>query len=435
MTAPLEPRPLRRDLRFILADGMACSLMVGIGESYLPAFALAMGMSEIASGLIASVPMLIGAALQMISPAAVRRLGSYRRWVILCVLVQAASFVPLITAALYGRIPPLPLFLLASLYWASGLAAGPAWSTWVGWLVPRPLRARYFGARSRWCHAALMGGLLGGGALLQFGSDRGWRLQAFAAIFLIAGAARFASALFLKGQSEPRPVPRIPRSVPLRELLGRIRGRADGRLLLYLVGAQATAAIASPYFNPYMLEKLAFSYDRYMTLLGCAFLGRVALLPALGRFAHRFGAAALLRAAGFAIVPLPAFWLLTTAYEPLLVVQFVTGTAWGAYELASFLLYFDSVEEHERTSLLTTYQFAHAAGTVGGSALGAVWLATLHESTNAYLYLFAISTAARALTLIPLARVRAAEPALAPAALVAPGEAFDPRFAPQEPGR
>src|SRR5579863_5101065 len=64
-------RSLRKNLRNSVSDGAAFSVMVGIGETYFPAFVLALGMGEIAAGLIASIPLLVGAILQMISPAAV----------------------------------------------------------------------------------------------------------------------------------------------------------------------------------------------------------------------------------------------------------------------------------------------------------------------------------------------------------------------------
>ena len=84
MTESDRPAALRRDLRAIIGDGVAFSVMVGAGESYIPAFALAAGLGEITAGLVATLPMLVGAAFQLVSPAAVRRLGSQRRWVVLC---------------------------------------------------------------------------------------------------------------------------------------------------------------------------------------------------------------------------------------------------------------------------------------------------------------------------------------------------------------
>src|SRR5436190_8030520 len=81
-------RSLRKNLRNSVSDAAAFSVMVGIGETYIPAFVLALGMGEIAAGLIASIPLLAGAILQMISPAAVAWLGSNRRWVVTCVALQ-----------------------------------------------------------------------------------------------------------------------------------------------------------------------------------------------------------------------------------------------------------------------------------------------------------------------------------------------------------
>src|SRR6516165_9799517 len=136
-------RLLRKNLRNSLSDGAAFSVMVGIGETYFPAFVLALGMGEIAAGLVASVPLLVGAVLQLVSPAAVAWLGSNRRWVVACVVIQAASFVPLVAAGLWGHMPVIGVFAAVSLYWAAGLGAGPAWNTWMETVVPFRVRAPF----------------------------------------------------------------------------------------------------------------------------------------------------------------------------------------------------------------------------------------------------------------------------------------------------
>src|SRR5215204_3750277 len=73
------PRYSRADLRRIVGEGSAHAIMVGVGESYLPAFVLAMGMGQVAAGLITTIPLLAGAVLQLVSPSAVHYLGSHRR--------------------------------------------------------------------------------------------------------------------------------------------------------------------------------------------------------------------------------------------------------------------------------------------------------------------------------------------------------------------
>jgi len=93
-------RPLRADLSAMVWDGVAFGAMVGLGETYLPAFALALGHGAVTAGLVASLPMLCGALIQLVTPAAVGLLDSHRRWVVLCATLQALSFLPLVAGAL-----------------------------------------------------------------------------------------------------------------------------------------------------------------------------------------------------------------------------------------------------------------------------------------------------------------------------------------------
>ncbi len=62
----------RSNLRASTADGAAYGVMVGSGETYIAAFALAVGLSEVSAGLVSSVPLLAGGILQMISLRAVK---------------------------------------------------------------------------------------------------------------------------------------------------------------------------------------------------------------------------------------------------------------------------------------------------------------------------------------------------------------------------
>ncbi|HKC50660.1 MAG TPA: hypothetical protein VKF60_07695, partial [Myxococcota bacterium] len=57
---------LRRDLALVHTDAIAASIMVGAGETYIAAFALALGLGDIVAGYVASVPLLAGALLQLV---------------------------------------------------------------------------------------------------------------------------------------------------------------------------------------------------------------------------------------------------------------------------------------------------------------------------------------------------------------------------------
>jgi MFS family permease len=397
---------LRDDLRAILGDGATFSIMVGIGESYVAAFVLALGMGEVAAGLVATLPMLAGAALQLLSPWAVRRLGSHRRWVVACAVVQAASLLMLPVVAFWGAKIGWLVYVAATLYWGAGLATGPAWNAWIEELVPRSVRARFFAARVRVSQAGVLAGFVTGGLLLQWGSASTSReMLVFASLFLVAATCRFASAGFLFHQSEPSAGRVQETHVGLRQMTRRMRGHAGTALLVFLLAMQAGVQIAGPYFAPYMLKQLEFSYFQYMVLIGVAFVSRVLALPALGKFAKVAGARRLLWIGSIGIVPLSALWLVSSDFYWLLFVQFVCGIVWGAYELAMFLMFFETIPREERTSLLTVFNLGNAGAMAVGALLGALLLRVIGPGQEAYLMMFWISSAVRLGTLVLLARV------------------------------
>jgi MFS family permease len=417
-----DPERHRRDRRAIVGDGVSFSLMVGMGESYLAAFVLAGGLGEVAAGLVATVPMLAGAVLQLVSPAAVRRLRSHRRWVVLCALLQAASLVPLVAQALAGRVSGVWVYAAATAYWGFGFATGPAWNTWVGTLVPPEERARFFAMRSRWCQAAVLVGVVGAGVLLEWGGGRagsgappgsdgaagaaaGGReleLALFGGLFAAACLARLASAGFLASQSEPVPLPEAHRNVSFADFARRFRTTPDGRLLGYLLSMQISVHLAAPFFTPYLLGPLALSYGGYTALTAAVFVARILAMPALGRIAHRHGARRLLWAGALAITPLPVLWLVTDSFPFLLGIQIAAGCAWGAVELAILLSYFEHIPAAERTGVLTIFNLATAVAMAAGATAGAFVFELAGGGRAAFATLFALSTAARALALVAL---------------------------------
>jgi MFS family permease len=400
------PSDLRRNLRSSTGDGVSFSLMVGMGETYLPAFVLALGLGDVAAGLITTVPLAAGAVLQLVSPAGVRRMGSHRRWVMLCALLQAACFLPLCVGAALGHMAALPVFLSAMVYWGAGLATGGAWNTWIETIVPSRVRARYFARRTRLSQLGVLSGFVVGGFALNSASQAGQTLPAFAVLFFLASLCRFASAGFLANHTEPVPLADDHRHVTAREWLARARHGLDGRLLTYLFAVQTAAQLAGPYFTPYMIRTLKLNYAHYVVLVAVAFASKAAALPLLGNFAHRHGAHRLLCAAGMGIVPMSALWIVSSNYAWLICVQLLAGVTWGAYELAMFLLFFEAIPRQERTSVLTTFNLGNSLATVVGSLLGASLLYWGDRSQSTYFILFGLSSLARALALLALLRVR-----------------------------
>ncbi|MCE2967981.1 MAG: MFS transporter [Phycisphaerales bacterium] len=397
-----------------MIDGTAYSVMVGVGELFIPAFALALSMGEVVSGLIATAPALIGASLQLLSAQGVRWLGSHKRWTVLMAGIQAASFAPLIVAAMIGPIPAWALLLAASIYWASGQSAGSAWSTWIGTNVPRPVRARFFGLRSRSLQAGTLAGFLLGGAALGMATnwqplrqiaDPASALPYFAIIFALALLCRALSTALLMRQTERDPLPSGMRYVSPLQMIRRFRSQKsghDGRLIFYMLCVTFAANVSAPFMNPYFLEHQGRSYIVYAALVGTVLLGKVLALGLLGKIARRSGPIPLLLVGGIGVAPISVLVLLSDNIYYILLIQLFSGVVWACFELATWLLFLDHLPEEERTAILSSYFFFNTLAMTLGSLLGGWILAVLGKDFNAYFWAFSLSTFLRFTTVILL---------------------------------
>jgi hypothetical protein len=104
-------------LRASLWDVTFYSLMVGMAETYLSAFVLTMGFSERASGLLVTLPMLIGSVIQLASGFCAQFFRSQKSWVMVSASIQGTALVLL--ALLSYSVEPFAL--------CSGAGAAAAW--------------------------------------------------------------------------------------------------------------------------------------------------------------------------------------------------------------------------------------------------------------------------------------------------------------------
>lgn len=383
--------------------------MVGVGETYLPAFVLWMGLGHVAGGLITTLPLLFGAGLQLISPWMLRRLGSYKKWILICGSVQGSIFLPLAICSLWGHLPLWVAFLAASLYWAGGLGASGAWNSWMGTLIPQPVQVGFFTRRTRLTQATVFFGFALGGLLLHrlpLYVDKSW---AFAAIFTLAFCCRGISILFLRRQSEPvAPSRSASTRMGLRDFMHRLhRGHEQGKLFTYLLTVTFSAYIAAPYFTAYMLGEMQLPYAGYAILVGASYLGKIFALPYLGRIATKRGTRPLLLLGGTGIVTLPVLWLVSHSFPYLVFIQAFSGFTWAAYELAALLLIWEVVKPEERACAISTYNMANAAAMASGSLVGGFVFFQLGSNAVAFASIFCLSTCARALTLLWLRKISA----------------------------
>jgi MFS family permease len=181
-------------------------------------------------------------------------------------------------------------------------------------------------------------------------------------------------------------------------LRGLAAGQA-GRLVAFLCCFTFGLQFAGPYFTPYMLEALGYSYGQFLAVFGAAFLVKAVFLPSIGRLGSRLGPRRLLILASLAVAPLSLLWLPSADVRWLVVVQLIAGTCWAAFDLAG---------DRDRSGVVSIYTLGVAVATVAGAACGGLLLRLLGENREAYAAVFVGSCLLRAATLPLMARMASA---------------------------
>lgn len=368
--------------------------MAGVAEVYFPAFGLALGLSPIIAGLIATMPLLAGGLLQLLAPRVMQRVSSMRSLLVGCVVLQALSFVPLVAIALAGVASPAVVFGAASLYWAAGMAATAAWNPWMARVVPPRVRSRFFGRRQGLLQGTMLASLIGAGLALHAAAGSSHVLVVYAAMFAVAALARLVSAVMLLRQgTEVDASPQEP--MRFRHLPPRVRGTQRAPMLGYLVAALAAAAISGPFLTPYLIDHQGLGHGFYSVFTAMIVVAKTASLPILGRLIRRFGVRRVLTVSAFAITPLPLLWSASASGVWLLAVQAVSGVAWAGFDLGMLMIMFDGEDDGERTTMQSAFSALQAIGTAGASLVGGAMLGVLGSGESGYVWVFVISTCAR----------------------------------------
>jgi MFS family permease len=364
-----------RSLRHSVSDGIATAVQTGSGENYFNAFAVHLKASTGQIALLASLPPLVGSVAQLFSAWLGRRLGSRRTVILLGARLQAAMWLPIIL------LPPLfperamTLFLISAVfYYAAGNLVTPQWSSLMGDLVPARKRGRYFAVRNRFASLTSFAALVGAGMVLHLFDGAGLAYLGFAGIFALATAGRLASGWHMSKMHDPPGKLAVLEARPEAGWWERVRHSPFTRFSLFFAAMNGGVAVASPFFTVYMLRDLQYSYLQFMTASAASLLVQVLMMSTWGRLCDLYGNRFVLGITGFLVPLLPAFWLLSTDYVYVLLVQGYGGAVWSGFVLSAGNHIYDLVPPQKRVSYLAYHAVLANAATFGGALLGG-WIA------------------------------------------------------------
>jgi predicted MFS family arabinose efflux permease len=380
-----------KSLKLSLIDGLLYSIMVGAGESYLPAYALSLGYSEVAAGILTSLPLITGAFLQLFTPTLVQKSKKPKRWMVLSAAVQALVFLPLIYFETHQKPNFWILILIFTMYWTSGFSINPYWTHWMNHLVPDEIKNQYFSLRSRVAQVGVLIGLVGGGLSLHYKVAIGPFSGFFTGLFLIAFVCRIISSVILsqKEYVVEWDAAVSNEKVSFKEYYQFLTSGSDAsRFILSLFPFYTCIYISAPFVGPFLLSQVKMDYSDYMGALIALLLGKILGAIFLERRAKDVSPKQIFFWGVFLISPAPMFWSLSTNYLFILVLQFFSGFAWAFFEVGTQLLLFKNQNIKNRISFVSLYNFVNSCAIIFGTFLGASFIRNFSATYANFITLF-----------------------------------------------
>lgn len=375
---PPVHRRLRASLRVSIVEGMFAEVFTACaGATVLTAWAIALKLGPFLVGVMTALPFF---AQFVQFPAA---------WLTLCFGHRRVA----LSAVCLSRLVMLPLavlpwlrlsltgqqHLLLAVAGASAVLAvvgNNAWVAWMGELVPRAVRGRFFGKRTALTTVMGTGASLTAGLLLDRLKVLDGVGVALPLLALGACVMGVVTTLMMAAQHDPAPVDSAPRPELKAALLP---WKDDGarRVLVYQLAWNAAVGVSAPFFALHSLQNLKMTFV-IMALHAAAVAGvRVLTASMWGRAIDRLGAQPVLLGCSLGISVIPMLWLLPTAGTlwPLLFDVLLAGSLWSGHGLAIFALPLTVAPRRGRPFYLAAFAtaggLAYAAAAAVGGALAA----------------------------------------------------------------
>jgi MFS family permease len=385
-------------------DGAAYAAMLGLTQSYVTPFALALKATTTQVGLLASIPNLIVGVSQLAAPNLSERAGSRKGMILPMVFVHAVMFIPiLLIPFIIGSSQVWYLIAFVTVSTVFGAIANPAWGSLMADLVPIRLRGRYFSVRGR----------IAGTITLVFSFIAGGILQllthtpfiGFAILFGGAAAFRLLSFYFLTQMYEPESEDTDENDRSLFHMVRHVGSSNLGRFTVYIALICFAANLASPFFSVYMLRDLGFNYLTYMVIISSASISSLVFLTYWGRRADLAGNIKVIRITSCLLPVVPLLWLASYNVYYLIFAEIISGFAWSGFNLAAVNFLYDASEAQNRTKHIAVFNTITCLATFLGALIGG-YLAPHLPALFGYQLrsLFTISGLCRALVVLLLLR-------------------------------
>ncbi|MFZ3231155.1 MAG: MFS transporter [Pseudobdellovibrio sp.] len=366
-----------------LIEAFFTSLVVGLAETYFPAFSLAKGASPIEAGILVSLPMIFAVLFQFVVLRKLKNLP-VSTWVPLATGIQVVSLVSLTAFSTFEILNPvIYLLIIYSMYWAGFYSAIPAWNRWVSELVSFEDSQKYFSMRTRVVQVGIVAGLFMGGFLLHF-KQLNWPAEyLFASLFAVCASLKFLTFKLFRKQT--------PSSATIHFDKEKAIALFNKHKTFFIRCAVFNFSVffSAPFVASYLLSEKKLSYDHFMWVMIGLFAGKILMTLVLSKIRKNVSTSSLLFYGAICSAPLPLLWMYCTTLPLMILLQVVSGTAWACWEVGLSLNFFKHLHEDDKIEVVSIYYLLNVATQVLGTLIGAFILKFIIHENYDMLFVFA----------------------------------------------
>ena len=356
-------------------DGCFWAVMVGSGETYLSAFAIALGGAAFHIGLLSALPQLGGAIGYLVGLRMSKWVQHRPSFMFRVALLQAGCWILLACIALR---PPSTLtalnltVTLTTLYFMLGSILSPAWNGLIGDSLDPNFRAHYFAKRNGFIALFTTISFVTGGLVLYYYQTLNDAMTGFIILFAVACGARLASAVYLKRHEEPGITPSLIEEFSLIQFLLRARQANFARFAIFSGCFHFAIGLGSPFIALYLLRDIGFGYFEYMILTASTLVVQYFTLRFWAQASADFGNRFVIRISSFVTGIWPLIFLAGQSFIWMLFCHLLAGIFWAAYTLGCLNFLFEAVSPERKARCSAYLNFLNSTGLLLGALLGSL---------------------------------------------------------------
>ena len=354
-----------KNRRVLLTNAALWALYYGLTTSFLVAFALALGASNLVIGLLGALPWLANLLTQIPGSVLVQHFARKKIYVV-CGLIGRLFWIPILAAPFLFKQPILAVVIFYLFVKLGETMFYPAVTSLTADLIPQKHLGDYTGQRLRLTGTfGMVAMVLGGLWLKQFPKESP---VGFAVMFGVGVLLAVIATLVMKRVKEPAYRDHEHHTVKeFFTLVGPMK-----RFVVFSTAFNFAYMFASPFIVVYMLKSLEISYFHLGVAMAMATLAQIITSHYIGKLSDKYGdkPLAIIGHIGTALIPLLFLAITKQNLWMIIPVQIYGGIVWAAADISRFDLLLRITDPRKRAMQVAEYNIYISMALIVGPILG-----------------------------------------------------------------